>query len=53
MEQLRQSEESISQIKNGYEMEKENLERRLRSQKDKYENRINDLTAEHERKLEE
>lgn len=45
MQQLRESEESISQIKNGYEMEKQNLERRLRNQKDKYQNRINDLTS--------
>jgi hypothetical protein len=51
MEQMRISEESISQIKNGYEMEKENLERRLRNEKDRYDRRINDLTTEHERKM--
>lgn len=36
MDQLKISEENISQIKNGYEMQKENLERRLRSDKERY-----------------
>lgn len=36
MDQLKISEENISQIKNGYEMQKENLERRLRNDKERY-----------------
>lgn len=33
----------IAQIKNSFEMEKENLERKLKSEKDKHDRKYNDM----------
>lgn len=42
-EYFKESEMGIAQIKNSFEMEKENLERKLKSEKDKHDRKYNDM----------